>query len=261
MSNKTFHSISRQECLIVSKAIVRNSNKKWRAAKKLAILEEYGGAISFSIISVEELIKAFILAMDGYGFDFRNMKGVDKFFKDHEIRYTIAFFMFVLSFIWKELQIVLTKIQNNEIDLEKIGEANSSPEDFIKKKKFWGFRKIIALKRELDWFSNINKLRQDGMYCDYRDSFKTPLSFTDTDYLIVYDRLLGVREIAKGLVDTFVYDFESDEKADKVKEIIEKLRTDFKDKDYYSKISELLKSIGKDKPLNILKENFENFKF
>ena len=28
MSNKTFHSISRQECLIVSKAIVRNSNKK-----------------------------------------------------------------------------------------------------------------------------------------------------------------------------------------------------------------------------------------
>src|SRR4051812_38270732 len=97
MSSKTFLTIPKKECLEVYKTILKNSDNKWESGKKLADIGDFGGATSFALISVEELIKALIVFLDGKGFEFRSLKGIDTFFKNHKIRYIIAYAMFAMN--------------------------------------------------------------------------------------------------------------------------------------------------------------------
>lgn len=97
--------IPRAECNIAYKEILLNSNQKWKTSELIAQSGDYSSALSFAIISTKELVKAFIVFLDGQGFSFRNIKGMQNIFCNHRIRYFILFFFYIMGLFNEELQL------------------------------------------------------------------------------------------------------------------------------------------------------------
>ncbi len=254
MSSKTFLTISKKECLIVYRDILENSDKKWDAGKKLADIEEYGGATSMAIISVEELIKALVVFLDGKGFEFRNVKGMDAIFNHHQIRYFLAYAMFVMSLFGEELLKFIGKVRENPNSIIILSEEIKNDKEFFEKNiKFYLFRKMILIKEEFNWFSKVDIFRKEGFYCDYDDQLKNPIKITKEDYYGVFQRLERVKKIGIALIDSFnIQDEKTTEQFDNIKR-------DFKQKDYYQKIGDSLATMRKTRqsPFDLIKQSFD----
>lgn len=235
MNHKSFINISKKECLLVYKEILENSNSKWHASQKLAEINELGSATSLSIISIEELIKALILLFDGHGFEIRNIKGVDTLFKNHQIRYFLAFGMSLINIFGNEVINLLNHLIHNPNEIKRISDLLKNDNDYILKKlNYYFLRKLIVIKIELEWFSQIDILRQDGFYCDYEDYLKTPLKITPENYNDIIIRLNKVREIGHTIIEMF-------EKEDTFTLIeVNKIRRTFKSENYYKKLESQL---------------------
>ncbi|NOT91646.1 AbiV family abortive infection protein [Ferruginibacter sp.] len=142
MEGKTFLNISRKECLIVYNDILENSDRRWESGMVLAKNGDFGLGISASIISIEELIKAIIVFLDGNGFDFRKSKGIDSFFRNHEIRYVIAYFIFIISLAGDELKKIIKKMNDNPEHVNNLIKGMRDDKNFILDKyKFYFFKK------------------------------------------------------------------------------------------------------------------------
>lgn len=201
MSNKNFLTISREECMIVYKVILENSNKQWKSAKYLATKGNYSSAISLSIISIEELIKSLIVLFDGKGMEFRKVKGMKAFFENHEIRFVIAYIMFVIGILREVFIRFINHAMKNPKVIEKIiAEMKGNKEGFFEKYKFFFLRKIVAFKQEMKWFSNVEVFRQEGFYCDYSDVLKNPLKVSKKEYEETIQRLDRVRKIGRSMI-------------------------------------------------------------
>ena len=98
MSNNSFFSIPREQLLVLYTAIIKNSDEQYQTAIEIANNGKPGIAIPHLLISTEELIKALIIVLDAKGFKFRTIKGMDIFFRNHEIRFFISSIIFVISF-------------------------------------------------------------------------------------------------------------------------------------------------------------------
>lgn len=253
MSSKTFLTISKNECLFVYKQILSNSDAKWKSGINLGALGDYGGATSIAIISIEELIKALIVFFDGKGFELRRVKGMDVLFKQHQIRYVIAYTMFVMSLFGDELiKFIMEYREKPQALIAFMEEMKSDKDIFERKMKFYLFRKIIVLRKEFEWFSKADLFRQDGFYCDYDEQLKNPIAISLDDYQIVFQRLEKVRIFGKGIIDAF----NSNEEI--YNEQIERFRQDFRQKDYYTKIAYSLATLRQTKmsPFDLFKESF-----
>lgn len=202
MSDKTFINIPKEECLEVSIKVLANSDSKWLAGEKLADIGEFGGATSFAIISVEELIKSLILHLDSQGFQFRRIKGMDVLFNHHQVRYLVAYAIFLMGIFKNELMKFIVRIHSDPNYLSMIVAMKENEDEMLSKTKFWALRKFALISREFEWFSKLDIFRQDGFYSDYEDQLKNPLMISETNYRIVTDRLSAVRLIGKELIDT-----------------------------------------------------------
>lgn len=254
MSSKTFLTISKKECLEVYTSILKNSDQKWEAGKNLAAINDYGGATSMAIISVEEMVKALIVFLDGKGFEFRNVKGMDTVFKHHQIRYLIAYAMFALSLVGDELFKFLAKIRENPSEVIRMDEAmvQNEEEFFEKNIKQYLFRKLIQLKREFDWFSQVDIFRQDGFYCDYDEQLKNPITISSYDYEQVIQRLEKVLKVGKEII--LAFENQDEKLTDQFKDI----KRNFKQKKYYQHIENLLATVrqSRETPFDLIKKKF-----
>jgi AbiV family abortive infection protein len=256
MINKSLATISRKECRDVYKEILENSDQKWNEGKLLSGTKSYGTATSLAIISIEELIKALIIFFDGIGFEFRRVKGMNRFFKHHQIRYFIAYSMFVLSLIGDEFFVFLSKMRNNPEEAENlIEELENDNELMIKKFKYYGLRKFVILSKEFKWFSQTDIFRQEGFYSDYKDQIKNPMKITETHYFEVIQRLEKVRNVCKELIKTF------DSQSEVVEKLCNTLKIDFKKKNYYGFIERNLKTMQEKRktPFDLIRNQFLDF--
>ena len=253
--NKTFSSLSRQECKIAYKEILCNSDELWESGLLLANSKRYGHATPFLINSVEELVKSLILFFDSEGFQFRQTRGVDIFFRNHQIRYIIAYAMFCMNIFGDELMRFFQKVRENPHEIIRMHQEMKGDENYVEHKlKLYILRKIILLRKEFDWFSQLDIFRQDGFYSNYERELKTPLNINQQDFEQVLIRLDKIRKLAKVLVESFQSTDPS------IKENITKLRRDFKQKDYYGKITAALSSIKQDRdgPFQHIKKKIQN---
>lgn len=206
MATKTFLNISKQECMTTYKRILNNSDNKWEAGKKLAEIKEFGGATSMAIISVEELVKSLVVLLDGQGFRFRKIKGMGILFKHHQIRYLLAFVMFVIGIIGDDLVRFLESLRNKTTkEVEVIMEHLISNKELLNQKiEEYALKKVAQIQIEFEWFSKIDIFRQDGFYCDYEEQLKDPIDISAEDYHQVISRLEKVREIGKIFITTLI---------------------------------------------------------
>ena len=240
-TKKNFLNISRAECRLVYKNVLASSDKRWKLVKQLSSEEDFGMAISVSIISIEELVKAIILFLDGNGFDFRKIKGMNSFFKNHEIRFVVAYIMFVIILLGDELKALFIKIKDNPNKISQIEKELQNESVFFERKKIYFFRKLITLKRELLWFSKVEIFRQEGFYSDYNGILKSPIETTPHEFWEVYRRLKRVRTF--GL--EFIKYVETSEES--VVKQITQIKKDLKSKGVYKKIELGLLFLKKEK--------------
>lgn len=255
MDKKTFINISREECLIVYKEMIENSEKRWASAEVLSKNKDYGSAISVAIISIEELVKAIIIVLDGRGFHFRKIKGVEIFFRNHEIRYVIAYFMFIIKILGDELMNWINKVNENPEKVRSVIKRMKDEEDFFcKKYKLYFLRKVVLIRQELSWFSKIDLFRQQGFYYDYSGTSQNPVKISENEFSQVKVRLEKVRVVGLFIIS------ELSKNDLEIEKQLQELKAEFKEAGYYLKIEKILEKLRakRKKPFEALKENFDN---
>lgn len=215
--NKSFLNISRIECDSVSKETILNANKQLEIAEILAQSREYGAAISHLVIGSEELIKALVLHLDSVGFNLRNIRGMKGVFENHQLRYFISFFIFVVSTTIEELKLLFEKYRNGNITALDLEEMNKKlyeeNEDFTKYFTQKILTKIEFYLEELKWFRDFDIFRQKGFYVDYDGKLETPLQATEEKYVALKYRIVRVDNFVKELIKDLNNDTKENSKA------------------------------------------------
>jgi AbiV family abortive infection protein len=242
--------ISKNECLSVYSEILKNSDKKWQSGIKLADNKDFGGAISLAIISNEELIKALIVFFDGHAFKFRRVKGINALFKNHQLRYLIAYTMFAIGSLAEDIVRLVKELRKEPTLIDKIIHTFTNDRAQFES---WIFEylqhKLNTLGKEFDWFSRIDMFRKDGFYCDFRDYLKNPVEITELDYQHAFIRLNLVRNLGMSLIDSI------NDQNPVLSEALNSLKSNFIKYDYYTKVSTLLAVLKNkwDNPFEIIK--------
>lgn len=236
MSAKGFLNLSQDASLSAYKSVLANSDKKWETARRIAGELDFGTATSVAVGSVEELIKALLIAMNGYGFQFRKAPTMERFFRNHQIRYVVAYAMFVINIFVEDLKKLVVWIRLNPEqglalaqDLQE-KRATREMEVYLEDRG----KKIIE---EFEWFEKVDTFRQEGMYTDFDGGLKSPLSITAEVYAQTIDRLEKVRHVGKAVIEYFESEGNDDIK------FIENLKQQFIDGGYYGKIESALKGM------------------
>jgi AbiV family abortive infection protein len=239
---KKFSSLTKAECAEAYKEMFANAESEWQAALSLAKSGKHGNATSLMIISIEEYVKSLLIFFDSHGFHFRTTKGVGVFFRNHQIRYLIAFVMAVMNHFGEEMKRFLLNIKENPEKIKSLHAAFKEDDNYIEKRfGYYLRRKLVEIIIEFRWFKGADLFRQKGFYCDYRDFLRTPLHITEVEFKEVFKRLGKIRSVGKAIIEGF----ESDSK--EVLEQIQKMKTEFRAKNHYLKITNGLKRLSDSK--------------
>lgn len=193
---KDFMSLTKNECIATARKIVYNSDELYSDAMVLADNGSYGRAVSCLIVSLEELVKGFVLFLDGNGFGIRkNVPEIKILFnKNHSVRVGIALILFILQDLKKDF-LRFINFLNSSFDRALKFQDEQRLERFG---KVYAAKKIQYVISETDWFSKLEYLRQSGLYVDYRFSLVKPQNIHKEDFEEVHEKiesLHGLKEI------------------------------------------------------------------
>ncbi len=253
--SKKFSELTMMECAEAYKDMYASAESEWEAGKQLAAVGKYGNATSLLIISIEEYVKSLLIFFDSKGFHFRNTKGVAVFFRNHQIRYVIAFVMCVMNLFGKEMKKALLWLKANPHEVNMLHQRIKDNDQFFEQMfAYYMKRKLVYILQEFAWFKNADLFRQEGFYCDYKDFLKTPLQLTEKEFNEIYVRLAKVKDVGKFLIQGL----ESNDLS--VQEQITILKNDFRTKQYYQKISRALEALSKSKqnPFTFIEQQIGN---
>lgn len=245
IGSKNFMTLNATECLVASKLLHDNSDSLYNSAISLSNNSSWGHATSLLIQSTEESMKAFILFLDGNGFQFRNrVDGISNLFINHKLRYGLAMLLSILHIFSEDLKQLVPKIVNStkltfdfEKDKKQLGDVFLS---YIQ-------TRIKTVILEVSWFSKAEFLRQDGFYVDYIDEIKTPLQIKETDFKAVLLRIDGLRSFLNDYIKSF------DTNDERLLQGIENLQEQFISENWYEKIGKVIE-LFKDKKKNPLSD-------
>ncbi len=172
---KTFNNISRNECLEVFPKIYLSANRKWKSAVTIAKKEDYASSTFLMISSIEEYLKALILALDGNGFRFRNIKGLDGMFKNHSLRYPVIYLFHLMASSFE------------------FSESIKKEKGLIRKALF-SIKKYTEASSNLKWYASLDQLREKSLYSNFdNEVLQLPDSIGEEEYFKIQNNLIKVR--------------------------------------------------------------------
>lgn len=240
MSNNSFFSLPREKLIELYPVIINNSDEQYQTALDINAKNKPGIAIPHLLISSEELIKALVILLDAKGFKFRTIKGMDIFFRNHEIRFFISSLIFILSLFGDDLFSMLDSMKKDPTKATTLL-TNFKNNDMVSmnKLKWYYLRKLVLIEAEMKWFSKAELFRQNGFYVDMKGNLLSPLSITAEEFNETKIRIDRVNKSIKYIIDGL----ESEE--DMIKEEIEQLKVTFETNNYYELISKELENMRK----------------
>jgi len=237
---RTIFNINRIECKKTSDSAIKNADRLFDSAEKLHLSGDNGLAISHLIIGSEELIKALILHFDSIGFNFRQVKGLQNIFENHQLRYFISFLLFTMSVFIDEINFFIKKVNRNKSGFQLLDDLNQKMKNdekaFQQKLTTLLIAKLEFLLTEISWFNNFDLFRQKGFYVDYIDEIETPLKASESDYLSIKIRVDKIRNSLLEIISGLNKDSEPSTKS------LDKIFETFKKEDIYKKIENFLKN-------------------
>ncbi|WP_406684579.1 AbiV family abortive infection protein [Seonamhaeicola sp. MEBiC1930] len=172
---KSFNNISRNECLKVFPKIYVSANRKWKSAINLSKTEDYSSATFLMITCIEEYLKATILALDGSGFRFRSIKGVEGMFRNHSLRYPVIYLFHIMA----------SSFEYSESMMKKKG---------LFRKILFSIKRYNEASSNLKWYANLDCLRERALYSNLDDNIlKLPESIDRKEFILIEKKLNKVR--------------------------------------------------------------------
>jgi len=251
MASKPLNTLSQDECSDYYDILVKNAKSQWDIADTLSAAGQYGAATSHLLISIEESMKSIIVFMDTQGYTFRHIKGIDAIFRNHRIRFFIAYIMFAIGLIGEDFIKLLGKIKKNPGLADEYVKLFTGKEEMPLELKYYLLRKMILLKNEKELFKKADLFRQIGFYADYNAEAHSPQDMTQETYNTIYERMLKVKKFTASLIKAYS---PSDET---MKKLIANNKKIFNENKFYSLIERgLLKAKNtKDSPFDLLNDN------
>jgi AbiV family abortive infection protein len=203
MASKPLNTLTTDECRQYYDILVSNADSQWQIADTLADAGQYGAATSHLLISVEESIKSIIVFMDTQGFDFRSVKGIDTIFRNHRIRFFIAYIMFAVGIVGEDLIKLLKKIKENPSLLEDYMKLLIKEDDLPIALKWYFLRKAILLRKEKALFEKADLFRQIGFYADFNEEVNSPQTMSKETYNMIYERMLKVKKFTASFIRSY----------------------------------------------------------
>ncbi|MCW3105447.1 MAG: hypothetical protein JWO09_3887 [Bacteroidetes bacterium] len=201
MNDKTFMTISPEKCLVVYKQVIAKSQRQFEEAEVLAARGGYDTASSLLIISNEELLKALILFMEGNGFHLRKIKGFKTLFNNHKLRYLIALVLSVLSLLGKEFARGMALFM--KVDEDFLSKIDPKSPGFADLAKNYFIARLLEVKAEIEFFSKVDKARQQGFYSEYNDGL---ITISKEEYLLLHTKIVGVNMIVHSFIEGTITD-------------------------------------------------------
>lgn len=242
MSEKNFLTISAKDCQTEYKAVIANSDRKLKSAEILAKEQDYGSAVSLLIVSNEELIKALILFLDGQGFELRKVKGIKSLFNNHRLRYLLAMVFSILAIFGEDMKNMLLKVRENP---QILHDMMNNKAETGRKLQLYMIEKIGQIQEEIAFFSQVDKMRQTGLYSDKPGNQQ----ITETDYFQFHSKVDKLKKVITYLIEGF--------QMEETAEQVEKLKKQFKSEGWYDNMAKLISTINSpqvDSYQNLFKE-------
>lgn len=162
----SFLNISPAECLKIYPAIAANAEELFQSAELLAQRKRYGKAISLSILSVEESVKAFILHLEGKGFRIRSQPGIKTIFRNHWPRHSVLRDTYSVWMVLKRFFDMKPPYTGRKLIQQALLTMIS----------------ILPAHSNNQWWENADDLKNRGLYADYETTLLLPTDFTESDY-------------------------------------------------------------------------------
>lgn len=235
MNNNTFLTLSKQESIQEYKSLLNNCDEKWSICEDHINKGQYNLAVSMAIISTEELVKSMIVFSNTLGFEFGRSKEMERFFRDHSIRFLVALGLFALNDLWQDMAKILMHLIKEPNTIERWKEEMNNFDGFMEQKlKPYLEKKAEIYRIEFEWFSKLEALRQDGFYYDYNEVIQNASSFSqEAKCKDVYEKLKIVQTMGKGFIAS--YD-NNNESIQNLQPIIQ----EWDQKNYYQKVDKML---------------------
>ncbi|MDP3946530.1 MAG: AbiV family abortive infection protein [Lutibacter sp.] len=184
----TFNTLSIEKSKYVDNAIFKNA----RQLKKDALLiantyKSFASATSLLILSSEEIIKAILILLRSEGYKIYDIKGANKFFKDHKIRHEIAQLiemgagLFDVASKWEDRK--PNKIAKTNI--KWLDKMVNGVFDIVEASK-----PLIDSAKRIEILESFNELKNNGLYVDYKNEIIEPhiavnqLSYNNTKEIV-----------------------------------------------------------------------------
>ncbi len=179
--------------------LIDNSNSKLRSSELLADVGDYSTGTAILVTAFEEKTKALVLQLTDFGFPLVNdISDLDYIFKHHDMRHFIGFFVDCLYEIFDDAlqfalkvmrdrefrETVLIRKWSDEMNIEAFQWFNSKCESFLKK---------------VDFYQNIERQRQCGLYVDVIRNITPNTRITRDDFFFVKERLNAIHKMSDDL--------------------------------------------------------------
>ncbi len=173
----TFNTLSIENSKNVDNAIFKNA----RQLKKDALLianknKSFASATSLLILSSEEIIKAILILLRSEGYQIYNIKGANKFFRDHKIRHEIA----QLIEMGAGLIDIATKWEDRKptvIAKTNIKWLNTMVNGFFDIVE--ASKPIIDSAKRIKILESFNEIKNNGLYVGYQNEILEPRTSID----------------------------------------------------------------------------------
>lgn len=227
--------ISPATCLKVYPKVFDNADKTFKAAILLKENGFYGTAITVATASMEEYVKGIILQLDGLGFDFRNTKGISRFFTEHSIRHVITGILLCVYSVGKDLVDTLKACFSDPFKFAAFAIQISNLEHAIENLQQYIRTKAAEMRTEFPFFLRIENVRQLGFYSDYPDGLHTPDMITSFDCTETFEKFEKIRWI----ISEFSQAMAQRDQKEQIQGMISLMR----ENQFYQKLSDQLSGI------------------
>lgn len=240
MSKKSFLTLPKEESIQEYKSLLHNSDEKWSICEDHINKGQYSLAVSMAIISTEELVKSMIVFLNTLGFEFGRSKEMERFFRDHSIRFLVALGLFALNDLWQDMAKILIHLIKDPNAIERWKEEMNNFDEFIEQKLKPYFEKKAEIYRiEFEWFSKLEALRQDGFYYDYNEEIQNASFSQEAKSKDIYEKLKIVQAMGKGFIASYENNNESIQH-------LQPIIQEWDQKNHYQKVDNMLLLLRKD---------------
>ncbi len=204
-------------------ALILNSNKLLKSSKNISESGDFGTATAILVTAFEEKTKAVVLQIIELGFPIvNNLSDLDYIFRQHDARHYIGYFIDCLYEIINDLKKLIDRFRNDKNYIRKL--ANFAKDKDVQKDILeWGFKKIESFMAKIDFYQNIERTRQAGLYVDVLNHNFGDQEITENEYKFVKRRLQKVHLLSKDLFNLKLnFDMDELDAIDKSKENLEK---------------------------------------